>query len=114
DFPCGVGRQLLEGMLLAPAAAERAFAGAGAPARAVFERVDALGEGGSDFAALPGLHWGGLNPAAERGALGEGGSDFAALHGLYWVVLNLAAERTLILSVDDIHWADRPSLRFLA
>ena len=87
DFPFGVVRQLLEGLLADPAVAERAFAGAGAPARAVFERLDALG---------------------------EGGSDFAALHGLYWVVLNLAAERPLVLSVDDLHWADRPSLRYLA
>ena len=87
EFPFGVVRQLLEGMLQDPVAAERAFAGAGAPARAVFERLEAPG---------------------------EGGSDFAALHGLYWVALNLAAERPLVLSVDDLHWADRPSLRFLA
>ena len=87
EYPFGVVRQLLEGVLLDPAVAERAFAGAAAPARAVFERLDALG---------------------------EGGSDFAALHGLYWVALNLAAERPLVLGVDDLHWADRPSLRYLA
>ena len=87
EFPFGVVRQLLEGLLLDPDAAARAFAGSGAPARAVFERLEAPG---------------------------EGGSDFAALHGLYWVVLNLSAERPLVLSVDDLHWADRPSLRYLA
>src|SRR4029079_3623835 len=87
EFPFGVVRQLFEGLLLDPASAERAFAGAGAPARAVFEGL------------------------AEPGG---GGSDFAALHGLYWVVLNLAAERPLVLAVDDLHWADRPSLRYLA
>ena len=43
-----------------------------------------------------------------------GADERAALHGLYWVVLNLAAERPLVLSVDDLHWADRPSLRYLA
>jgi ATP/maltotriose-dependent transcriptional regulator MalT len=49
------------------------------------------------------------------GALdGEGDVSFAALHGLFWVVLNLAAERPLVLAVDDLHWCDRPSLRFLA
>lgn len=45
-------------------------------------------------------------PAADPG--------FAALHGLFWTVLDLAAERPLLLSVDDLQWADRASLRFLA
>ena len=45
---------------------------------------------------------------------GEGDVSFAALHGLFWVALNLAAERPLVLAVDDLHWCDRPSLRFLA
>ena len=35
------------------------------------------------------------------------------LHGLYWLVANLAEERPLVLSVDDVHWADEPSIRFL-
>ena len=45
---------------------------------------------------------------------GEGDVSFAALHGLFWVALNLAAERPLVLAVDDLHWCDRPSLRFHA
>ena len=45
---------------------------------------------------------------------GEAGASFATLHGLYWLALNLAAERPLLLAVDDLHWCDRPSLRFLA
>ena len=55
-------------------------------------------------------------PAAAvfAGLEGEGGASFAALHGLYWLALNLAAERPLLLAVDDLHWCDRPSLRFLA
>ena len=44
----------------------------------------------------------------------RGDASFAALHGLYWLTLNLAAERPLLLAVDDLHWCDRPSLRFLA
>src|SRR5260370_5962512 len=39
---------------------------------------------------------------------------FAVLHGLYWLFANLAAERPVALVVDDVHWADRASLRFLA
>jgi DNA-binding NarL/FixJ family response regulator len=63
---------------------EAAFAGAAAAARPVFE-----------------------------GETSEG-ATFAVLHGLYWLTLNVGAERPLLLAVDDLHWCDRPSLRFLA
>ncbi len=43
-----------------------------------------------------------------------GDSWFAVLHGLYWLVVNLAASRPLLIAVDDAHWADEPSLRWLA
>ncbi len=85
EFPFGVVRQLFEGLVADPAQRERALAGAAAPAAAVF--------------GSPG---------------GEGDVSFAALHGLFWVALNLAAERPLILAIDDLHWCDRPSLRFVA
>ena len=35
------------------------------------------------------------------------------VHGLYWLAANLADEAPLLLCVDDAHWADPPSLRFL-
>jgi DNA-binding CsgD family transcriptional regulator len=38
----------------------------------------------------------------------------AAMHGLYWLAAELAARRPLLLVVDDAHWADAPSLRWLA
>ena len=41
-------------------------------------------------------------------------TSFAVLHGLYWLTLNLADERPLLIAVDDSHWADAPSLRWLA
>ena len=33
---------------------------------------------------------------------------------LYWLTLNLAADGPLLLAVDDLHWVDRSSVRFLA
>jgi len=41
-------------------------------------------------------------------------TSFAVLHGLYWLAANLAARRPLVVAVDDAHWADGPSLRWLA
>ncbi len=87
EFPFGVVRQLFEAVVADPARAERALAGAAAPAAAVFGAPDAAT---------------------------DGDVSFAALHGLYWVALNLAAEQPLVLAVDDLHWCDRPSLRFVA
>jgi len=43
-----------------------------------------------------------------------GDSSFAVLHGLYWLVVNLAARGPLLIAVDDAHWADEDSLRWLA
>jgi DNA-binding CsgD family transcriptional regulator len=41
-------------------------------------------------------------------------TSFAVLHGLYWLTVNLADRRPLLIAVDDGHWADEPSLRWLA
>ena len=35
------------------------------------------------------------------------------LHGLYWLVANLAERSPLLLAIDDVQWADGPSLRFM-
>ena len=40
-------------------------------------------------------------------------TSFAILHGLYWLAANLSAARPLLLAIDDAHWADEPSLRWL-
>jgi predicted ATPase len=89
EFPFGVVRQLFEGLVSDPDMSERALAGAAASAAAVFG-----------------------TPEAAAG--GEGDASFAALHGLFWVALNLASEAPLLLAIDDLHWCDRPSLRFVA
>jgi DNA-binding CsgD family transcriptional regulator len=44
----------------------------------------------------------------------ENDVPYATMHGLYWLVANLAARQPLVLAVDDAHWADAPSLRWLA
>jgi DNA-binding CsgD family transcriptional regulator len=41
-------------------------------------------------------------------------ASHATLHGLYWLTVNLAQARPLLLSIDDLHWVDSPSLRFVA
>jgi DNA-binding CsgD family transcriptional regulator len=55
-------------------------------------------------------------PAAAARALFEDGAaetSFAILHGLYWLAVRLAEREPLLLVVDDAHWTDEPSLRFL-
>ncbi|GAB3252247.1 ATP-binding protein [Nocardioides dilutus] len=43
----------------------------------------------------------------------EPSDPYAVLHGLYWLTVNLAGRGPLVLTVDDAHWADPSSLRFL-
>lgn len=40
--------------------------------------------------------------------------DFSTLHGLYWLLAELADEQPLAVCIDDVQWADPPSLRFLS
>jgi DNA-binding CsgD family transcriptional regulator len=49
--------------------------------------------------------------AASRDAPAEG--SFALLHGLYWLAANMAFHQPTLLAIDDLHWADTPSLRWL-
>ncbi|HEX5589331.1 MAG TPA: AAA family ATPase [Candidatus Limnocylindrales bacterium] len=89
DFPFGVVRQLFEPRLVDQRVRERVLAGAAVAAGSIF------GLSGPDAGHV------------------SGDSTFAALHALYWVTANLSAETPLLLAVDDLHWCDRTSLRFL-
>ena len=55
-------------------------------------------------------------PVFEGDVAGDGGDPAragAVLHGLYWLVATLAERRPLVLLVDDAHWLDVASARFL-
>lgn len=87
-FAYGVVRQLFEPVLagMDPVQRNDLLAGAARPAAMLFEQADATAIGGD--------------------------MSFALLHGLFWVTANLA-QAPLMLVVDDLHWSDGPSLRFL-
>jgi DNA-binding CsgD family transcriptional regulator len=53
-------------------------------------------------------------PLLEQGGEDPGGEAVPLLHALYWVCANLADRAPLLLAIDDVHWADTPSLDFLA
>ena len=82
--------------------------------RSLFEPVRAdleAGEQASVFAGAAHLARGplGLDRDVESQPVELG----AAVHGLYWLCANLADLGPLLLSVDDLHWTDEPSLLFL-
>jgi DNA-binding CsgD family transcriptional regulator len=65
----------------------------------------------------PGLAGDAAALAAPALGLGpdRGGEDsFSVVHGLYWLAAGIAHRAPLLLAVDDLHWADQPSLRFIA
>jgi DNA-binding CsgD family transcriptional regulator len=92
DFAYGLVRQLFEAPLVAASPPERAELLAGAAGHA---------------AALFGV--------AARDDIADALLDpsFAILHGLYWLCANLGRRGPLLLCIDDVHWADQASLRFL-
>ena len=52
-------------------------------------------------------------PALAYGNHPAEGDSFALLHGLYWLTVGIAQRAPVLLAVDDLHWADQPSLRFI-
>jgi DNA-binding CsgD family transcriptional regulator len=83
--------------------------------RQLFERRLASAEGRERDAVLAGSA--GAVRSLLLGELVEASAfdtSFAVLHGLYWLTMNLAETRPLLIAVDDAHWGDEPSLRWLA
>lgn len=87
EIAFGVARQLFEPMLRAASAGER---------RRLLDAVARIG------ARALGLVAG--EPPADR---------FAAIHGLYWLCPNRAERSPITVMVDDVQWADDPSLAWL-
>ena len=92
EFAYGIVRQLFEPLLLSVDADLRA-------------------ELLSGPAALIEPLFGASQLAASQGATAEG--SFAILHGLYWLAANVAFHQPTLLAIDDLHWADTASLRWL-
>jgi DNA-binding CsgD family transcriptional regulator len=92
DFAYGIVRQLFEPLLASVAADVRAELLSGPAAL-----IDPL--------------FGASQSAGFQDAPAEG--SFAILHGLYWLAANVALQRPTLLAIDDLHWADTPSLRWL-
>ena len=94
EFAFGVVRQLFEPALAAASTGDRSqwFSGAASLARPL---LDPEAEAPID-----------RQPSAGDPAL-------PLLHGLYWLCTNIALHRPLLVSIDDIQWADQSSVRFL-
>jgi DNA-binding CsgD family transcriptional regulator len=67
---------------------------------------DSMFEGAAAF-ARPVFELAGDGRASERDA-------GVALHGLYWLVAGLAERAPLVLLIDDSHWIDQASARFVS
>lgn len=96
DFPFALVRQLFEPVVHGASIAERN------------ELLD-------DAARLAGpiVGIGSEKPVVDDAAGYLPDSSFAILNALYWLISNLSERGPLLLAVDDAHWSDQASLRFL-
>lgn len=63
---------------------------------------------GSARRALPALA-----PRPDDEALTSPARVYPVLHGLYWLAVNLMTQGPLVLVLDDVHWCDERSLRWI-
>jgi class 3 adenylate cyclase/DNA-binding CsgD family transcriptional regulator len=91
EFAYGVVRQLFEPFLasLPPEERDEALSGTAGLAERLFGDEELTGAASGDL-------------------------SFAVLHGLYWLAANIAARRPTAIVVDDLHWTDAPTLRWLS
>jgi DNA-binding CsgD family transcriptional regulator len=54
-----------------------------------------------------------FGPSQLAGSDAPAEGSFAILHGLYWLTANAAFQQPTLLAIDDLHWVDTPSLRWL-
>jgi DNA-binding CsgD family transcriptional regulator len=88
EMPFGVARQVFEPALMA-----------------LDDQARASVVGGAAAIALP----------AVTSAAGQSPGDApGVIHGLYWLAANLAERAPMVLLVDDAHWSDEQTLRWLA
>jgi DNA-binding CsgD family transcriptional regulator len=126
EFAFGVVRQLFEAPLARATAEERAalLHGAAALAGPLFEPAPADPPDPPDPPDRPDRP-DRPDPTEDPPVPAPAGGDRAApaapadrrftlVHSLYWLMSNLASTASFALAVDDCHWADPPSLRFLA
>ena len=88
ELPFGVVRQLFDPLLVDPHERARWLTGPAQPAARVFEPPED-GDSASDV-------------------------SFGVLYGLFWLTANVAGDGPLLLLLDDLHWCDQASLRFVA
>jgi len=91
EFAYGVVRQLFEPFLASLLTEEReeALSGTAGLAERLFGDEEVTGTASGDI-------------------------SFAVLHGLYWLAANLAGRRPTAIVIDDLHWTDAPTLRWLS
>ncbi len=89
DFAYCVMRQLFEPLLAAvdPRERDELFSGAASLVERLFDDAQLEAESGD--------------------------VSFGILHGLYWLTANVAQRRPTLIAIDDLHWTDGPSLRWL-
>ena len=89
DFAYCVMRQLFEPLLVAvdPRERDELFSGAASLVERLFDDAQLQAEGGD--------------------------VSFGILHGLYWLTANVAQRQPTLIAIDDLHWTDGPSLRWL-
>jgi AAA ATPase domain len=87
ELPFGIVRQLFEPVLVDVDQRRRWLSGPAEPAARVFE------------------------PPDDEDASGD--VSFGILYGLFWLTANIAADGPLALIIDDLHWCDRASVRFI-